>query len=133
MPYTKAKVKVKIRSNKVTKSKYRLSVVRRYGSFKMQNSMVAFIFKFGPRNGQFQVKLGQIRSNFKIQDFPSKTCLSCKVLSQDSKTVIYFYVRQLEMPKIALQKCDVITSTRFFGHCTAKNKDIALKLCMWVV
>ena len=37
------------------------------------------------------------------------------------------------MPKVAFKKCDVITFTCFFGHCTAKNKDIALKFCMRVV
>ena len=37
------------------------------------------------------------------------------------------------MPKNAFQKCDVITFNRFFGHCTAKNEDIALKFCMRVV
>ena len=69
--------------------------------------MVTFIFKFDPRKGQLQVKLGQIRSNFKIQSFLTKTWLICADLSQDSKNVIYFFVRQLEMPKIAFQKCDV--------------------------
>ena len=104
-----------------------------YGPFGTQNSMVTFIFKFDPRKGQLQVKLGQIRSNFKIQNFLTKICLSCADLSQDSKNVIYFYVRQLEMPQNAFQKCDVITFTWFLGHCTAKNKDIALKFCLHVV
>ena len=31
------------------------------------------------------------------------------------------------------QKCDVITFTCFFCHCTGKNKDIALKFCMRIV
>ena len=69
-------------------------------------------------------------SKFKI--FLTKVYLSCAVLSQDPKNVIYFYVRQLEVPKIAFQICDVITFTCFFGHCTGNNKDIALKLCMLV-
>ena len=60
--------------------------------------------------------------------------MSCAELSQDSKNVVCFYVRQLEMPKNdAFHKCDVITFTWFLGHCTAKNKDIALKFCMRVV
>ena len=37
------------------------------------------------------------------------------------------------MPKISFHKCDVITFTWFLGHCTAKNKDIALKFCLHVV
>ena len=37
------------------------------------------------------------------------------------------------MPKITFQTCDVITFTCFLGHCTAKNKDSALKFCMRVV
>ena len=71
-----------------------------YGSFGTQNSMVTFIFKFDPRKGQLQVKLGQIRSNFKIQNFLTKVYLFCAVLSQDSKNVTYFYLRQLEMKKM---------------------------------
>ena len=41
----------------------------------------------------------------------------------------------LEMPKNAFQKPHVITFTCFFffGHCTVKNKDIALKFCMRVL
>ena len=34
------------------------------------------------------------------------------------------------MLKIAFPKCDVITFTWFFGHCTTKNKDTALKFRM---
>ena len=42
-----------------------------------------------------------------------------------------FYVRQLEMPKIAFHKSDVINLTCFFfNHCTAKNQDIDLKFCI---
>ena len=67
-----------------------------YGSFVTKNSMVTFIFTFDPRNGQFQVKLGQIRSNFKTPNFLTKICFSCAVLSQDSNNVIHFYVRQLK-------------------------------------
>ena len=104
-----------------------------YGSFGTQNTMVAFIFRFDPRKGQYKVKLGQKMSNFQNQNFHLKTCLSCPVLSQDSKNVIYFYVRQLEMSKIAFQKSDVINFTCFFDHRTAKFKDIALKFGMCVV
>ena len=99
-----------------------------YGLFGTQNLMVTLILKFYPRKGQVEVKLGQIRSNFKIQNFLAKICLSCADVSQDSKNVIYFYVRQLEMPKNAFQKYDAITFTWFFGHCTVKNKDISLKI-----
>ena len=112
-----------------------LSVVRHmfHGSFGTQNLTVTLIFEFDPRKGQLGVKIGQIGSNFKIQNFLTKTCLSCGNLSQDSKNVIYFCVRQLEIPKSVFRKCDVSTFTCFFGHCTAKNKDIALKFCMPVV
>ena len=102
-----------MRSNKVTKSKCCLSVLRPifYGSFGMQNSMVTFIFKFDPRKRQLQVKLGQIRSNF---FFFYKICLSCVVLSKDSRNAICFYVAQLQMSKIAFQICDVFTFNCFF-------------------
>ena len=57
----------------------------------------------------------------------------CKIVSGFQKRHLFF-VRQLEMPQNAFQKCDVITFTCFFfGHCTDENKDIALKFCMLVV
>ena len=77
--------------------------------------------------GQFKVKLGQIRSNFQIKKY--KTCISYPVLSQDSKDVIYFYVRQLECQKVMSSHLPVF----FFYQCTAKNEDIALKFGMCVV
>ena len=97
-----------------------------YRLFGTQNTMVAFISRFDPRKGQYKVKPGQTRSNLQNQNFLPKSCLFYPVLSQDSKNVIYIYLRQLEMPKIEFQKSDVITFTRFFYHCMAKNKDIAL-------
>ena len=45
-----------------------------------------------------------IMSNFQISNLLTETCLSCPVLSQDSKSGIYFDVWQLETPKIAFQK-----------------------------
>ena len=95
-------------------------------------TIVTLISKFDPRKGQFQVILGKIRSNFKTKKFLTKTCLSFPVLSQDSKNVIYFYVRQLEMPKIAFQGSDVITYL-FFYDCTAKYKGITFKFGIRVV
>ena len=91
-----------------------------HGSFGTQNSMVTFIFKFDLEKGQLQVQLGQIKSNFKTKTFV-KICLYCTVLSQEPKISFTFYVRQLEMPKVAFQKCDIITFTWFSGHCTAKT------------
>ena len=102
-------------------------------SFGTQNSMVTLHFKCDPRKGQLQVTIGQIKSNFKIRNFIIKACLSCAVSFQDSKNVIYLYLGHLEMPKIAFQKCDIIFTCSFFGHCTAKKKDIALKFCFLVV
>ena len=67
-----------------------MSVVRHMfrESFGTQNLIVTFVFKYGPRKGQFQVKLGEI-SKFKIflQEYASRP-----VLSQDSRNAIYFYV-----------------------------------------
>ena len=83
----------------------------------------------GQGQGHPRSSSGQKRSDFENQQFLFKTYLSCPVFSQDSKNVIYFDVRQLEMPKNAIQKSDVITFTWFLGHCTAKNEDIGLKFC----
>ena len=105
-----------------------------YGSFGTQNLMVTLIFKFDPRKGQAQVKLGQIRPNFKIHIFKRKYAFLVQICLRIPKMPFIFFVRQLEMPKNAFQKCDFITFTCFlFGHCTVKNKDIALKFCMRVV
>ena len=103
-----------------------------YESFGTWKLMVAFIFKFGLRKGQCQAKLDQISSIFQMQHFLTKTCLSCPVLSQDSKNV-YFHVRQIEMPKTAFQKSDVITFTQVFLPLHSKNKDIALEFGMCLV
>ena len=77
-----------------------MSVARHmfYGSFGTQKTMVTFISEFDPRKGQAQVKLGQI-SKFKI--FLPKRC---HFVSGFPKNEIYFYVHQLEMPKIEFQK-----------------------------
>ena len=71
--------KVKVRSNKVTKSKCCLCFVRHtfYWSFGTPNSIMTFNLKFDPMKGKLQVKLGQIGSTFKIQHFLTKICLSC--------------------------------------------------------
>ena len=48
------------------------------------------------------------------KNFLTKTYLSYSVLPQNSKNVIYVHVRQLEIPRIAFQKSDVINFTCFF-------------------
>ena len=65
------RVKVMVRSRKVTKWKYCMTVVRHmfYGSFGMQNTMMAFMFRFDTKKGQDKVKLGKKRVIFKIQIF----------------------------------------------------------------
>ena len=52
-----------------------------YGSFGTQNSMVSFNFKLDPRKGQVHVKLGQIRSNFKITIFLHNMLILCSFVS----------------------------------------------------
>ena len=89
--------------------------------------------KFDQREGQCQVKLCQIRSNFQIQNFLTKNMPIFPVLSQNPKNVIHFHVHQLEIQKMGFKKSYVIILTRFLGYFTAKNKDIALKFCMRVV
>ena len=44
-----------------------------------------------------------------------------------------FLCTTIRNAQIAFTTCDVITFTWFFGHFTAKCKDIALKWCMRVV
>ena len=121
----------------MTKLKCCMSVVRLifYWSIGTQNLMATFIFKFGQKEGQFQVKLGQIRPNVKIPKFLSKTCLSFPVSSRDSKNVIYVNVRHLKRPKTAFQKCDVISLICFLPFPSKKERycfDILYACCFYV-
>ena len=79
---------------------------------------------------------GQTRSNlvkFQNSKFSYKNMpFFCRFVSEFKKCHL-FLCTSLKMPKIAFQKCDVITSTWFFGHSTDKNKDIALTFCMRVI
>ena len=100
--------------------------------FGTQKSMAAFISKYDLRKDQFQIKLGQKGQISKFNIFLQKHAYHIQFCLRIPKNVIYFYVRQLEMPKIAFQKSDVATFT-FFNHCTVKNKDIALKFGRCVV
>ena len=75
-----------------------------YLSFGKQNSLAAFIFGLDPSKRQ----LGQVSMLFFIKVF-----LAWPVSSWDSKNVIYFHVRKLEMPKNYVLKSDVIAFTFF--------------------
>ena len=86
--------------------------------------MVTFIFKFDPRKGQLQVKLGQIRSNLKIYNLLTKIGLCRAVSSQDSKNIIYFYVRQLKMLKIAFQNVTSSPLPFFLAIAQPKTKTL---------
>ena len=87
-----------------------------------------------PFSRLYKVKLGQKgqtgskRPNFHNQKFLPKTYLSCPGLSQDSKNVSYFYLGQLEMPKIVFQKSDIITFTCFFFLTIAQPN---IKILLW--
>ena len=104
------------------------------GSFGTHNLMVTFVFKIFCEERSMP---DQTRSNwFKFSGsiFYNKSILSsCPVLLQDSKNVICFHVRHLEIPKIALQKMTISSFLVCFYHSAAKNKDVALKCCMRVV
>ena len=89
--------------------------------------MMALIFICDPRSGHVQVKKGQIS---KLKNFFSKNMSS---FFPDSQNVTCFDVRQLQMPKNAIQRSDVITFAWFFGHCKARNKGISLKFCTLIV
>ena len=77
-----------------------------------------------------------MRSSSQVENLRTKTDLSCPDLSQDSKNVICYYVRQLKMPKKSFKKVALPLSGRYFDYCTAKTKGIASKfymciVCMW--
>ena len=91
-------------------------------SIAKQNLMVTLISIFSPRKGQSQVKPDQIRSNFQIRNFHTKTYLSCQVLSQDSRNVIHFDVRQLKMPEMRFKKVTSPLPTWFLAIAQPKIK-----------
>ena len=133
-PYTKQRSRSRVRSDKVTKTKYCSSIVRHmfYGSFGTQNSMLTCTIKFDLRKGQLQVKLGQIKSNFKIRNCLTKICLSCATLSRDSKNV-FFSCATITNANNCISKNVRSSHLPFFCHYTPKNKDIAFKFCLHVV
>ena len=91
--------------------------------------MVKFIFTFDLKLGEVKVR----KAKFWKSRFSLKPYLSCPVLSQDSKNVIWFVLRHLEIPKIKFQKVTSLPIP-FLGHCSAKNKDILLEslyTCCW--
>ena len=109
---------IKARSNEVTKSKCCMIVVQHmfYGALGTQNSIVTFISKFGPRKGQCQVIIGQIRLNFQIHNFLTKTCLCSSVCPSMPKIFICFYVcTTIRNAKNRVSKSGVITFTCFYS------------------
>ena len=118
-------------SNKVTKRKCCMSVKRHmfYGPFGTQNSMVAIIFKLGHRKCQCQVKVGQIRSNFQIQNFITKMPILSSFVSGFQEC--YLFLRTtFKMPKTTSQK--VTASFLLFSPLQSK-KDMTLEFGMCVV
>ena len=83
--------------------------------------MVTLVFIFDPRSDQISIKRWDFEARF------LNICLSSLVLSQDSKDVVCFHVRQLEMPKSLLKQVTSAPLPGFFCHCTAKNKYIVLE------
>ena len=73
-----------------------------YGSFGTQNLMVAVMFKFGLKHERSMS--GQTRSNYVKSSnsifFCTKIAYLVQFCLRIPKNVIYFYVRQLEMPKL---------------------------------
>ena len=92
-----------------------------------------YSFLIWPEEGQCHDKQVQIRSNVQIQNFLTKTYLSCPIMCQDSKYIIYFRLWHLKMSNTPFRRCEVIAFTCFFHHCTTKNKDISFKFGMLVV
>ena len=74
-----------------------------YGPFGTQSSMVTFIFTSGLRTGQYQVKIGQVRPNYRIQNVVIKTYLS-SLLSLDAKKSSIFMYENYEYQKLRFKK-----------------------------
>ena len=105
-----------------------MSVVRHmfYGSWDIEFD-AAFIFGFEPRKGQGQAN----NANFKMENVVPKTCLSCLVLSQDSKKCHLFSRTTIRDAEKNHSKSVTLSHLHFY-HCTGKN-DIALICCVFLV
>ena len=112
------------------KKSHKRRVTDVYGLFGTFKSMVTFISKFGQREGQFQVKLGQIRSIFSNHKcvlkhaYPAQFCP--RILN-----ILLILICVIRCAKNAL-KGDVTRFIPFFYHCRVKNKGIVLNLRMRV-
>ena len=103
-----------------------------HGSFGTQNLMVILIFNFDPRKGQLQVKLGQIRSNLKIQKFSYQNMpVLCRFVS--GFQICHLSLCTIRNAQNCISKLCCHHLYLLFCHGTAKNKGIALKFCMRIV
>ena len=104
-----------------------------YGSFGAQNTMVAFISKFDPRKGEYEVKLGQKRSNFENKKLLKHAYLVQFCLKIPKMLLIFTY-GNLKCQKIIKK----VTSSPLpvFYHCTAKCKGYCFEIwyvcCLYV-
>ena len=86
--------------------------------------MVTFIFRFDSRKGHRQIH----GPKSEIQNVLSRTYPPCPALYRDAKNAMHFDAKRSKITKIAFRKSDVISYRNLiFGHCTGKNKHIALK------
>ena len=95
--------------------------------------MVGFIFKFGLKKGQCQVKLGRIRSNFRIQNFVTKHAYRNQFCLSIPKMLFIFTQGNYKCQKLHVKKVTPSPLPVFFYHCIAKNNDIAFKFVMCVL
>ena len=80
---------------------------------------------------QFEVKVrsrsGQIGLNIQTQNFHYEACLSCPVLSQDSKNDLCFDVRRLEMPKKCISETSKILSRPYSDTPALRSNSFSLR------
>ena len=81
-----------------------------------------FIFKFDLRKGQLHVKLGPIRSNFKIKQISTNSdYILCSFISGFQTCHVFLFTTIIN-PKYVVSKMWRHHLYLFFGHCTAKTK-----------
>ena len=71
---------------------------------------------------QGQAKFRSKKSNFETQKFIFRTYLSCPVLSQDSKNVIFFAVQKIELHKKRFKKVTLSPLPGFWAFAQPKMK-----------
>ena len=75
-----------------------------YGSFGVQNTMVAFVFRFDPREGEYKIEIGQKGQIFKIKKKLKKNMDILSSFVSEFQKCYYFLRTAIRNAKNSFQK-----------------------------